>query len=150
MKRNERNAIILLGHGSRRPGAQRDMEEVARSLRERHHDELVELCSLSGLGPRFGEAFKKCVSHGATRVIVIPYFLHEGQHLKVDIPTMMKEESRDFPQVTLILGKHLGFDPSLVELVRKRVEESEDLCDVRQLTLEPRESSPVAPGHDEE
>ena len=46
-------AIILMGHGSRVPEAGKDMEEVARRLKEKYGYPRVEICSMSGLGPRF-------------------------------------------------------------------------------------------------
>lgn len=142
----EKEAIILLGHGSRVPEAGKGMEEVARGLREKHGFPWVEVCFVSRLGPHFPEVFERCVKEGAKKVVVIPYFLHEGLHLLLDIPEMMQEEAKKFPPVKLILGKSLGFDEALVDLVRHRIEESEGLCDVRDQPLPKREDFPIPPG----
>ncbi len=129
------DAIIILGHGSRVPEASEAMKEVARSLKEKYGYTMVETCNMSQLGPHFKETFVKCVEAGASNIVLLPYFLHEGMHVKVDIPGMMKECLEDFPEVGLILGKTLGFDHSLTDLVHKRIEESASLCDVRELVL---------------
>lgn len=136
MKEVNQEAIILVGHGSRVPGAGEGMEKVAEGLRQKLHHSIIEICYLSRLGPHFPEVLEKCVAQGATKVLVLPYFLHAGLHLLLDIPQMMQEKAREFPQVKLILGKNLGFDESLVELVTKRIEESRELGDVRDLKLE--------------
>jgi len=128
-------AIILLGHGSRVPDASQDMERVARGLRSRYHHALVEICHMSQLGPHFPETFEKCVRLGATEVLVLPYFLHLGQHLRSDIPRILREQAEGFPHVKLVLGKHLGFDPLLVDLLEKRIAESLGLQDVRALPV---------------
>lgn len=128
---NPRKAIILMGHGSRMPGADSGMEQVARSIREKHKDFMIETCSMSLLGPRFGEIFEQCVAKGAQKVIVIPYFLHFGAHMQEDIPEILVEKASMFPNVKLIMGKHLGFDEKLTELVVKRIAESESLKDIR-------------------
>ncbi len=138
--------IILMGHGSRVPGAGRDMEEVAQRLRDKYGYPRVEICFISRLGPHFPEIFEKCVDQGAKKIVAIPYFLHEGLHLLLDIPEMMQEEAKRFPHVKLILGKSLGFDEGLVGLVARRIEESTDLCDVRDLTLPGRGKYPIPPG----
>jgi precorrin isomerase len=138
--------IILMGHGSRVPGASRDMEEVARRLRDKYDYPRVEICFVSRLGPHFPEIFERCVNQGAKKVLAIPYFLHEGLHLLLDIPEMMQKEANRFPDVKLILGRSLGFDEGLVDLVERRIEESKDLCDVRDLTLAERGEYPVPPG----
>lgn len=138
--------IILMGHGSRVPGAGRDMEEVANRLKEKYGYPWVEICFVSRLGPHFPEVFKKCVKQGAKKVLVIPYFLHEGLHLLLDIPEMMQKEAKIFPYVKLILGKSLGFDEGLVDLVERRIEESKKLCDVRDMVLPEREEYPIPQG----
>jgi hypothetical protein len=138
--------IILMGHGSRVPGAGRDMEEVAQRLKDKYRYPRVEICFVSRLGPHFPEIFEKCVNQGAKKVLAIPYFLHEGLHLLLDIPEMMQREAKRFPHVKLILGRSLGFDEGLVDLVERRIEESKDLSDVRDLTLPGREEYPIPPG----
>ena len=138
--------IILMGHGSRVPGAGRDMEEVAQHLKDKYGYPRVEICFISRLGPHFPEIFEKCVNQGAKKVLAIPYFLHEGLHLLLDIPEMMQKEAKRFPHVKLMLGRSLGFDEGLVDLVERRIEESKDLCDVRDLALPGREEYPIPPG----
>ena len=139
-------AVILLGHGSRVPDAGRNMHKVARGLKKKYGYEIVEICYMSRLGPHFPEIFEKCVGLGASRVMVIPYFLHDGLHLVLDIPEMMQEIAARYPNVKVILGKNLGFDEVLVDLVERRIADSSDCCDVRDLELPPRKKYPVPPG----
>ena len=138
--------IILMGHGSRVPGAGKDMEEVAQRLRDKYDYPRVEICFVSRLGPHFPEIFEKCVHQGSKKILAIPYFLHEGLHLLLDIPEMMQKEAKRFPHVKLILGRSLGFDEGMVDLVERRIEESKDLCDVKDLTLPGRGKYPIPPG----
>jgi sirohydrochlorin ferrochelatase len=126
-----KEAVIMMGHGSRVPGAGEDMERVARRLKERRAEITIETCYMSELGPHFPEILEKCVREGADRVIVMPYFLHLGVHLREDIPAMMAAEAKKYPGLTLILGRHLGFDESLADLVGRRLDESRTLDDIR-------------------
>lgn len=143
---NEKTAVILMGHGSRVPDASKGMEEVATRLRQSGEFDIIETCYMSRLGVRFPEVFAKCVQQGAKKVILIPYFLHLGLHMRLDIPTMMKEEADKYPDVELVFGKNLGFDELLVKLVRKRIGESQNLDDVRNLKLEPKGKYKLPPG----
>ena len=124
-------AVILIGHGSRAAGADDDMERIAAALRS--DGGTVGLCRMGGRGASFPEVFEACVRQGAREVIVIPYFLHFGVHLRQDIPELLREAVAKHPGVRLVLGRHLGYDDSLVALVRKRLGESRGLCDVRAL-----------------
>jgi sirohydrochlorin ferrochelatase len=119
--------IVILGHGSREPTASRDMEKVAASIRKKHPGARVEVCSMSGAGPQLGETIDRCVADGARRILVIPYFLHVGIHLREDIPAMLREKLVQHPSVAITLGKNLGFDEALADLVWKRIEESKEL-----------------------
>ena len=101
---------------------------------------------MSRLGPHFPEVFEKCVAEGAKNIILIPYFLHTGLHIVLDIPKMMQEKAKKFPDVKLILGKPLGFDECLVDLVARRIEESRPLDDVRDLKLKRKDKYPLPPG----
>ena len=126
-------AVILMGHGSRVPGAGEGMERVAQWLKEKRPEVMIETCYMSELGPNFPEILEKCVKSGANKIIVMPYFLHLGIHLREDIPAMMGTEAKKYPGLTLILGRHLGFDESLANLVGKRLDESRELDDIREM-----------------
>ena len=101
---------------------------------------------MSRLGPHFPAVFEKCVAEGAKNIILIPYFLHTGLQIVLDIPKMMQEEVKKFPDVKLTLGKQLGFDECLVDLVGRRIEESRALDDVRDLKLKRKDKYPLPPG----
>ena len=133
---SKKTAVILLGHGSRAAGAAEDMETVVAQLKQELDYDIVEICQMSGLGEHFPEVFDKCVALGATKVLVMPYFLHFGIHLRQDVPEMMLEKAKQYPNVKMMLGKHLGFDNALVEVVKRRIVESETLDDIRNMDVE--------------
>ena len=128
---NGKRAVILIGHGSRAAGADDDMERIAAELRRGKNGEAIEVCRMGGRGTPFAEVFTRCVRKGATEVVVMPYFLHFGVHLREDIPGMLREAAAGHPGVRLVLGRHLGYDESLVALVARRLAESADLDDIR-------------------
>ena len=138
---NERRAVILIGHGSRAAGADDDMERIAGRLRAAADGGIVDLCRMAH-GTSFGEAFERCVRQEAKTVIVIPYFLHFGVHLRQDIPEMLRETVMKHPEVRLVLGRHLGYDDALAALVERRIVESEALCDIRDLPETPIDRRP--------
>jgi len=131
MQKPVKEAVILLGHGSRVPGAGEGMEKLAARMRERMRQAIVEFCYMSKIGPHFPETFEKCIAQGATKMIVLPYFLHEGLHIREDIPEILLTEAKKHPGVELIQGRTLGYDDSLLDLVCKRFEESRSLPGVR-------------------
>ena len=137
-----KRAVIIIGHGSRAAGADDDMERIAAGLREQMDGRTVALCQMEGRGTPFAEVFARCVGEGAREILVLPYFLHFGVHLREDIPGMLREAAAGHPEVRLVLGRHLGYDESLVALVARRIAESKDLCDIRELADIPIDRRP--------
>jgi sirohydrochlorin cobaltochelatase len=140
-----RYAVILIGHGSRAVGADDDMERVAGRLRAALGGRIVDVCRMAH-GVPFGEVFERCVGQGAKTVIVIPYFLHFGVHLRQDIPEILWEAAAKHPEVRLVLGRHLGYDDALADLVERRISESAVLWDVRDLPEMPIDRRPGEKG----
>lgn len=130
-KPSGRSAVILIGHGSRAVGADDDMERVAEGLRAASGG-IVETCRMGGRGILFDEALERCIRLGMQEIVVLPYFLNFGIHLREDIPEILLKAAQRHPEVRLVLGKHLGYDDALVRLVAKRIRESEGLPDIRE------------------
>jgi sirohydrochlorin ferrochelatase len=115
-------AIVLLGHGSRLPDSGRAMEKVAQRLKDQFGRRTVKIAHMSMQQPDLDSALTSCIEQGATHVVVIPYFLHEGVHIREDVPEMMEKFAAAHPGVRLALGKGLGYDPLLADIVQKRIE----------------------------
>lgn len=124
-------SVILLGHGSRLPGAGEDMTQVAHRIQVKTGHPSVMICNMQFLGPTFDEVFDQCAANGAKRIIVIPYFLHLGVHMQQDIPEMLREKAGSHPEIEIILGKNLGYDERLADIVIQRIAESRRLPDLK-------------------
>lgn len=124
-------SVILLGHGSRLPGAGEDMKQVAHRIQVKTGHSSVNICNMQFLGPTFDEVFDQCAADGAKRIIVIPYFLHVGVHMQKDIPEMLREKVEGHPEIEIILGKNLGYDERLADIVIQRIAESRKLRGIR-------------------
>lgn len=115
------DAVILIGHGSKKPDAAKSMEKIARRLKLQYNCPIIEPCYMSLNPPYFPEVLKKCIDAGAAKIVVSPYFLHDGFHIKNTISDLIKEGLKQNPGIKLFLGKSLGFDELLVTLVWKRI-----------------------------
>lgn len=112
-------ALLLVGHGSRSESV--EMLQVAKRVSGRFA--IVETAYLSISQPDVGHGIKNCIDRGADSVIVIPYFLHLGQHVKSDLPKIIDAQRKT--GIRLILGKHLGFHEKLADIVIQRAEEAD-------------------------
>jgi len=117
-------AIIIVDHGSRRPAANRMLEEVAAQLRGMTTDQVY--AAHMELGePSIGQAFDRAVGDGADDVFVFPYFLSPGRHSREDIPRMCAEAAGRHPGVRWHCSGPIGLDRLMAELILRRVRQCE-------------------------
>src|SRR5271165_2095577 len=100
-------ALLLIAHGSRHPEANADLDHVARGLAERGHA-IVIASFLELASPTIDEGGRMCVEHGAGRVVLTPYFLSAGVHVRRDLAEARDNLARRFPDVEFRLSEPLG------------------------------------------
>jgi sirohydrochlorin ferrochelatase len=123
----DRTAILLIAHGSRQQSANNDLHELAARLSAQGTYPIVEPCFLELAEPELKAGGDHCVELGATRVLMLPYFLSDGVHLRRDLTAARDELNRRHPDVEFILGSPLGPHPLLDELVAARIREVDSI-----------------------
>jgi sirohydrochlorin ferrochelatase len=118
--RPKRAALLLIGHGSRVPSANRLLREVARGLRGVFPGRAVEIAYLEAAPPDIREGIERCVSRGATRILIVPYFLYLGGHVGRDLPRAAVAARRRHEGLEVRIAAHLGRDRRLLEIVADR------------------------------
>jgi sirohydrochlorin ferrochelatase len=118
-----KTAVLLIAHGSRNDGANRDLFELAGRLEGGGGHPIVEASFLELAEPGITVGGDRCVDRGAEVVLMVPYFLSSGVHLNRDLTEAREELQAKHPAVRFRLGVALGPDPLLDDLVVKRIEE---------------------------
>lgn len=116
-------ALLLIAHGSRRHEANADLDYLAAQLRRREAYPIVQTSYLELTDPTIADAAAACVTAGARRVILLPYFLSAGVHVREDLADARIELARSFPDVEFLLAEPLGRHPLLEEVVLRRAKE---------------------------
>ena len=113
-------ALLLIAHGSRNADANADLLHLAEELRT---DYPVVVASYLELAPPgIEDGARLCVFQGAKCVVLVPYFLSAGVHVRRDLTEARDRLAGEFPHVDFRLADPLGRHPLLVEVVRQRVE----------------------------
>ena len=116
-------ALLLIAHGSRRPEANADLDHLADKMRQRGGFDLVRTAYLELTPPTILEGGVGCVNEGANRVVMLPYFLSPGIHVREDLTEARDELASQFPEVAFALAEPLGRHPLLLEVVAQRAGE---------------------------
>ncbi len=112
--------IILFGHGSRVPEANQSVMAVTDAMRERGGYPLTATAFLELAEPDLPQAVAALVAQGARRVLVIPYFLTLGIHLRRDLPRIVEDLESIHPGVTIHVTEPLDGHPALLDIVMAR------------------------------
>ena len=117
--------IILVGHGSRKKEAN-NIELTGKLLHNMIHPgctgNCVKVAYLQFVHPDISETIQTCVSEGAQRIIVHPFFLSSGMHVTQDIPEIIEEARRTYPDREFILTEPLGVHEKLAQIVMDRID----------------------------
>ncbi len=116
-----RTALLLIGHGSRVPGANGVLEEVAAALRRTHRRYIVEAGFLELAQPDIQSAIDRCVAQGAARILFVPYFLYLGGHVGRDLPDHIGQARARHPSLEIRIAPHLGFDRRVLAVLADRI-----------------------------
>lgn len=107
------DAILLFSHGSVLCGAGQNLFELASRMRERGDAPIIEVGFLNYSEPDFDMAVARCVAHGATRIVVAPYFLVAGKFVVVDLPRRIKAAQARYPAIPFVVADAMRAHPRL-------------------------------------
>jgi sirohydrochlorin ferrochelatase len=115
-------ALLLIAHGSRQPEANDDLYHVAAILRGRGQAVVEAFLELAE--PDIDGGASRCVELGARRVVLVPYFLSAGVHVRRDLAAARDRLAGRYPHVEFVLAEPLGRHPLLPEVVAQRAAEA--------------------------
>ncbi|WP_020469001.1 sirohydrochlorin chelatase [Zavarzinella formosa] len=113
-------ALLLIAHGSRRAEANADLEFLASRIRERGEYLHVQPAYLELCPPDIIDGGGICVEAGATRVILLPYFLSAGIHVVEDLTAARDELMKRHPGREFTVAEPLGRHPLLTDIMLER------------------------------
>lgn len=117
--------VLLIGHGSSDRNAHDAFVHTAEAVRPRYRN--VNYCFLELDSPNIEEGVMQAVAKRPQALLMMPYFLHRGAHIKRDVvndvaAALEKAHFKD----SAYLARHLGVDDKLVNLIIERAKEVEN------------------------
>lgn len=118
---NQMKGILIVDHGSIKHEANSMLRSMAEMIQTMTGpDVVVRYAHMELAEPSIAAGFKSCVEAGATDVTVFPYMLSPGRHSTSDIPRMVADVARRFPQVSFSVTPAFGLHEKLAEVVLER------------------------------
>lgn len=114
-------AILLVDHGSVRQEANHMLDCVANLLQTMVGDAvLVRAAHMELASPLIPDGVEACVGAGATELVVFPYMLSPGKHSTRDIPRIVGEATKKYPELKVSVTPAFGVHAKLAEVVAER------------------------------
>lgn len=118
-----KTGVIVFAHGSRVESANEAVRTVAADLARRSGNPDVIAAFLELGDPSLQVAADRLAAAGASRIVVLPYFLTLGLHMERDIPVLVEQISNAHPGVEVAVAPPLDGHPALVEILADRLDE---------------------------
>jgi sirohydrochlorin ferrochelatase len=117
-------AVIIFAHGSSVPEANDAVRAMAAEAASAGGFGFYEVAFLTLAPPDLEEAVGRVIGRGASRVLIVPYFLTLGIHLQRDLPGIVARLESLHPGVEFRVAPPLDGHPSLSGIVADRTRDA--------------------------
>lgn len=123
---DKQTGVVVLGHGSRLKKANALIPEIINGLKQTLGLSKIYPAYLQLAKPDLGQSLEKLAKAGCRRIIIIPFFLFVGNHVSRDIPEIIEQEKKKYPDVHFVYTDNLGADSRIADIVADKIRENID------------------------
>ncbi len=116
-------AIVIFAHGSSVESANDAVRTVSKTVAATGGFDLWETAFLEMGKPDLPAAVECLIARGAEKIVVLPYFLTAGIHLKRDLPRIVGEILENHKNITIEVTPPLDGHPALGQILLDRAKE---------------------------
>lgn len=116
-----KTTILLVGHGSRDPAGNHDIEAFVSRWREQQPTWHIEVCYIEFADVLIVEGLSRAAAH-AQRVIVVPLILNAAGHVKMEIPEHIEHARLHFPATEFVYVPHLGAEDGILAILKRQLQ----------------------------
>ena len=117
---------VIFAHGSSVAAANVSVEAITKAFAARGGHTLVQSAFLELAEPTLPQAVEQLIARGAGRIVVVPYFLTPGIHLRRDLPGIVRSLSNIYTTVPIEIRESLEGHPALITALLDRAAETSD------------------------
>ncbi|MCK9620349.1 MAG: sirohydrochlorin chelatase [Methylobacter sp.] len=115
-----KQTILLIGHGSRDPSGNLEIEAFAEQWRTRQPERRIEVCFIEFAEVLIDAGLDRAAQHG-DQVVVVPLILNAAGHVKMEIPEHIEHARLRHPQVEFIYCRHLGASEDILAILKRNL-----------------------------
>jgi sirohydrochlorin ferrochelatase len=119
-----KTGILLFAHGSPVEEANRGVHDLAAKIEAAGPYGYVRAVFLDSTQPDLDAGVRQAAKAGLERVIIIPFFLTVGMHLRRDLPKLVAAAQEKHPNIKITVGQSLEGHPLMPSMILSRVLEA--------------------------
>lgn len=113
--------ILIIAHGSRAKDTDNTLYAIAQGVKKKLPEAMIETAFMEFSDLNLEVGLDALVEKGATKIVVVPYFLFKGIHIREDIPNAIEAYQKKNEAITISMGDTLGEDSRLSDILTDRV-----------------------------
>ena len=117
----EKTGILLISHGSPCEEANNAFSELTGRIAARLNSNNILPTFFSIKRPNIMDQIGKLAQQGVKRVIMLPYFLGNGQHIRADIPAQLEQCYEKYPEIEIEFLPTLQGEPGIEDVLTERL-----------------------------
>ncbi len=116
-------ALIIVAHGSKRVESNNEIKELIQKIKtlaktkQNFNFDYINYAFLELAEPNIPDAIITQIKNGATKIIVLPYFLSKGRHVTIDIPNEVAIAKKQYPKIAITITNYLGASDEICNLI---------------------------------
>jgi len=116
-------ALILIAHGSKKEKSNEEFRNLVSLVREKNQDKYENIVAsfLEFEGPSLQNAVKELAFKNASSITVYPFFLNSGKHVVFDIPDIIQELEKEYPNIEFNLLSHFGTSDKIASIISQDI-----------------------------
>lgn len=117
-------AVLYICHGSRVKEASDQAISFVKRCMEESDFPIQEYSFLELSEPSIKQGFVQCVQKGATIIHIIPVLLLTAAHAKIDIPEVLNQLAKEYPEIEIRYGRPIGVHEKMIDIVVEKIKKS--------------------------
>jgi sirohydrochlorin cobaltochelatase len=116
----QNTTVLLVGHGSRNPEGNCEVEKFAALWREKHPDWRIELCFIEHADVLLDAGLDRA-ARDAERVVVVPLILNAAGHVKMELPAALAAARARHPGVAFVMTRYVGMGYEICAILKEQL-----------------------------
>jgi sirohydrochlorin cobaltochelatase len=111
--------LVLFAHGARDPRWAEPFERLAVRIGELARDTRIALAYLETMQPDLAAACANLIALGCEELVIVPIFLGQGGHVRLDLPEQIKAVRCAHPGISIRASAAAGEDATVIDAIAK-------------------------------